>query len=71
MGTLCCAPFVCFGTIFQDYVGSYETRATPANLLEGSPRKSFMDREERIPTKGEARNTIDIVEDLFWKGCRL
>ena len=26
---------MCFGTIFQDYVGSYETRPTPPNFLKG------------------------------------
>ena len=45
MGTLCCAPFVCFGTIFQDYVGSYETPPTPPNFLKGrekGARNSFI-----------------------------
>ena len=51
MGTLCCAPFVCFGTIFQDYVGSYETPPTPPNFLK-EERKRGKEEFYRSDKKG-------------------
>ena len=64
MGTLCCAPFVCFGTIFQDYVGSYETPPTPPNFLKGrekGARKSFIAQIKKCFTRRRKEFTVEVL----------
>ena len=64
MGTLCCAPFVCFGTIFQDYVGSYETPPTPPNFLKGrekGARKSFIAQIKKGFTRRREEFTVEVL----------
>ena len=65
MGTLCCAPFVCFGTIFQDYVGSYETPPTPPNFLkegrERGARKSFVAQIKKGFTRRREEFTVEVL----------